>query len=127
MTTDVDASKIAGNVSDDMKKMLVHSLKKHIDITGRMFGGSIFGRTMVTEVSILAKADEPERLEARVVCELDVEEGEQFQFWLCFPPSNDAVDMINGEGNMHGGCSAFLIDMSVLRPSAFRTLSHKFL
>lgn len=82
--TDVDASKITGNVSDDMKKIVRdigrvfchRSLER--DFTSRTFGGPILNRMMVTEASVLAKAEEPEKLEARVVCELDVEEGEQF-------------------------------------------------
>ena len=76
MTTDDDASKIAGNVSDDIKKK-IRSLENALP--RRIFGGSVFSRMKVTEVSILAKAEEPERLEGRVVCELDVAEGEQFR------------------------------------------------
>ena len=82
MTTHDDVSKIAGNVSDDIKKT-VRSLENAL--MTRTFGQSILGRTMVTEVSVLAKADEPERLEGRVVCELVVEEGEQLQCRPCFP------------------------------------------
>ena len=85
MMTDVDTSKIAGNVSDDIKK-IVGDLGRVFfrrslgnDFTSRIFGGPTLNRTTVTEVSVLAKAEEPEKLEARVVCELDVEEGEQFQ------------------------------------------------
>jgi len=124
MTTDDDGSKIAGNVSDDIKKT-VRSLENAL--TGRIFGGSVLSRTKVKEVSILAKAEEPERLEGRVVCELDVAEGEQSQCWLFpHPIINDHdIDMINIGGGMHGGCSAFLIDVSVLPPSAFGTPSHK--
>ena len=81
MTTDDDISKIAGNASDDIKK-IVRSLE-NVLIT-RTFSQSVLSRTVVMEVSILAKADEPERLEGRVVCELAVEEGEQFKCCPCF-------------------------------------------
>jgi len=119
MITDVAASKISGNVSDDVKK-IVCSLDDHS--ISRRFGVSILRRMKVTEVSVLTKAEEPEKLESRVVCELDVKEGERFQCLLCFPSSNGVVDMINGLGSIHGGCSALLIDVSVLLPSAFRRL-----
>jgi len=90
MTTDVDASKIAGNVSDDIKKIVgdfgrvFYRRSFENDFTGRIFGGLILSRTRVTEASVLAKAEEPEKLECRVVCELDVEEGEQISVFAVF-------------------------------------------
>ncbi|KAF8644452.1 hypothetical protein AX16_008451 [Volvariella volvacea WC 439] len=69
-----------------------------------IFGDSIVKRLMTTEVSINQKAEEPKKLEGRVVCEITVDE-----------------DMINGAGNVHGGCLAFLIDAcSTLSLTALR-------
>ncbi|KII94711.1 hypothetical protein PLICRDRAFT_82803, partial [Plicaturopsis crispa FD-325 SS-3] len=55
---------------------------------------SVLRRMAVTDVSIVPKAEEPQKLESRVVCEMIVEE-----------------DMCNPYGHIHGGCSAFLIDV----------------
>ena len=90
MTTDVDTSKIAGNVSDDLKKIVgdlgrvFYRRSLENDATGRAFGASIISRAKVTEISVLPKAEEPEKLEARVVCELDVEEGETISVLVLF-------------------------------------------
>jgi len=59
-----------------------------------LFGREIGARFEVVEISILPKADGPRKREARVVIELDV-----------------AEDMVNSSGNVHGGCSAFLVDI----------------
>ncbi|KAJ6542645.1 HotDog domain-containing protein [Mycena capillaripes] len=58
------------------------------------FGDSILRALVVTEASIQKKAEEPLKQEGRVVCEIVVTE-----------------EMLNGGGNVHGGCSAFLIDV----------------
>ncbi|KAF8076883.1 HotDog domain-containing protein [Lyophyllum atratum] len=100
MTEDFDVSKIAGNASDDVKSAVAdtsfyYAYAHTLDgVTGPIFGESIMKRVVVTEVSVEKKAEESKKLEGRVVCELTVED-----------------DMVNGGGNIHGGCSAFLIDM----------------
>ncbi|KAJ7778475.1 HotDog domain-containing protein [Mycena metata] len=58
------------------------------------FGDSILSGLVVTEASVQPKAEEPLKEEGRIVCEITVTE-----------------DMLNGGGNIHGGCSAFLIDV----------------
>ncbi|KAJ7777597.1 HotDog domain-containing protein [Mycena maculata] len=58
------------------------------------FGNSILERIIVTHASVDSKAEEPLKKEGRVICELIVTE-----------------DMLNGGGNVHGGCSALLIDV----------------
>ncbi|KAF4601438.1 hypothetical protein EYR38_006091 [Pleurotus pulmonarius] len=57
------------------------------------FGTGIADRLVVTDVSIIQNSAEPLRADARVVCELEVTE-----------------DMANIAGNMHGGCSIYLVD-----------------
>ncbi|KAJ6542644.1 HotDog domain-containing protein [Mycena capillaripes] len=64
------------------------------NVTKPGFGDSILRRLVVTHASIDKKAEEPLKEQAKLVCELFV---------------ND--DMLNGGGNVHGGCSAFLIDV----------------
>ncbi|KAF7326867.1 4HBT domain-containing protein [Mycena venus] len=69
------------------------------------FGDSIIRALVVTHASVDRKAEEPLKQEGRVVCELTVTEG-----------------MLNGGGNIHGGCSAFLIDVcSTLCLMAFKS------
>ncbi|TFK24722.1 hypothetical protein FA15DRAFT_669292 [Coprinopsis marcescibilis] len=95
-----DVSKVAGNASPEIKERISNLHKflhtfvpaQYKDVA--FFGRSIQERFVVTEVSVLEKKDEPSKLEGRVVVELDVNE-----------------EMINGGGNIHGGCSAFLVDM----------------
>ncbi|KAK7055179.1 4HBT domain-containing protein [Favolaschia claudopus] len=58
------------------------------------FGDSILRDLVVTHASVDNKAEESSKQEGRVVCEIVVTE-----------------DMLNGGGNIHGGCSAFLIDV----------------
>ncbi|KAJ7223056.1 HotDog domain-containing protein [Mycena pura] len=87
---------ITGNVDDHTKQAfsdlpaLFGSRRKG----GRVnFGDDIFARIVVTHASVDNKAEEPLKQEGRVVCEIVVTE-----------------DMLNGGGNLHGGCSAYLID-----------------
>ncbi|KAG5724081.1 Acyl-coenzyme A thioesterase 13 [Termitomyces sp. T112] len=94
-----DISKIAGNASDQVKTVVSNMSRyylprRNVNTTGLTFGAHIVKRIQVTEVSVLPKAEEPSKTEGRVVCELTVEE-----------------DMLNGGGTIHGGCSAFLIDI----------------
>ncbi|KAJ7938174.1 HotDog domain-containing protein [Mycena leptocephala] len=58
------------------------------------FADSIIQRLVITHVSVEKKAEEPLKQEGKVVCELIVTD-----------------DMLNGGGNVHGGCSALIIDM----------------
>ncbi|KAJ7482300.1 HotDog domain-containing protein [Mycena galericulata] len=88
---------IAGNADEEVKKALSdipNFFGKRRRSHKPPFGDSIIQRLVVTHASLEAKADEPLKKEGRVVCELEVTE-----------------DMLNGGGNVHGGCSAFLIDM----------------
>jgi len=90
-----DISQIAGNASDDIKRLVGHDFfQKHKGVRSPVFGESIQERMKVVEISLNRKAEEEKKLEARVVVELDVTE-----------------DMLNGGGNIHGGCSAYLVDM----------------
>ncbi|KAH8830892.1 hypothetical protein DL96DRAFT_1707684 [Flagelloscypha sp. PMI_526] len=85
----IDISSIQGNAKREVKEMLVS--KHNVYCTG--FGGDIAKRLKLVEASFLPKCDEPKKFEAKVVYEIDVD-----------------VDMLNGVGNIHGGCSAFLVD-----------------
>ncbi|PPQ94831.1 hypothetical protein CVT25_007468 [Psilocybe cyanescens] len=96
-----DTSQVAGNAPEEIKRVLgdprtfFASFLKPGERPLNGFGKDIMERMTVTELSILQKAEEPEKMEGRAVLEVDVSE-----------------DMVNGGGNIHGGCSAFLIDMA---------------
>ena len=67
-------SRIKGNLSPKLKQQLevgIYGIMARSDV----YGASIGKRVAVTEASIVPKAEEASRTEARVVCELTVEEG----------------------------------------------------
>jgi len=92
----MDVSHISGNASDEVKKAFSSpaSFLTRPEASGQIFGASIVKKMVVTEISVDKKAEEPRKLECRFVLELTV-----------------GSDMVNGAGNIHGGCSAFLIDI----------------
>ncbi|KAH8830891.1 hypothetical protein DL96DRAFT_1668547 [Flagelloscypha sp. PMI_526] len=87
----VDISSVEGNAHPEVKRMLAQPYGFGQEDTG--FAGDIARRLKLVEASLIPKAEEPKKLEARVVFEIDAE-----------------TDMLNGGGNIHGGCSAFLVD-----------------
>jgi len=74
-----DLSHISGNATDDIKRILGNPGRFYRQLqpenTPPMFGDSILTRMVVTEISINNKAEEPKKVEGRVVLELDVAEG----------------------------------------------------
>ncbi|KAJ7041119.1 hypothetical protein C8F04DRAFT_1031509, partial [Mycena alexandri] len=88
--------KYSGNIAPGMKEALSNlpNLFGMRSIAHPGFGDSIISGLVVTEASVQPKAEEPLEEEGRVVCEITVTE-----------------DMLNGGGNIHGGCSAFLINV----------------
>ncbi|KAJ6542623.1 hypothetical protein B0H19DRAFT_1171103 [Mycena capillaripes] len=91
--------RIAEDIDEDIKKALsdlsdLYETRPNATARKPEFGDSIFEQLLVTHASVQSKPDEPLKQEAKVVCEIVVKE-----------------DMLNGGGNMHGGCSAFLIDL----------------
>ncbi|KAF5333617.1 hypothetical protein D9611_002767 [Ephemerocybe angulata] len=97
MSRTIDVSAISGNAPVEVKEFVgdVSGIfANNTEHQGPLFGEAIQDRLRVTEVSINQKAEAPKKLEGRVVIETIIEE-----------------DMLNGGGNIHGGCSAFLIDI----------------
>jgi len=83
-----DISHIAGNASEEIKQTIGNPAyffanRRPDDITSPIFGESIQRRLKVTEISIKKKEEEERKLEARMVFEMDVTEGEwEFIEWL---------------------------------------------
>ena len=76
-----DISQITGNASDDIKRTICNPgyfFRSHrVESFGSpIFGESIQKRMKVVEISLNKKAEEARKLEARVVVELDVTEGQ---------------------------------------------------
>ncbi|KAG6334335.1 hypothetical protein ID866_4759 [Astraeus odoratus] len=96
----VDVSLIGGNASTELKKTFFDVLcgrAKTVNAAGiRGFEYEIASRVVWKEMSVVNKADEPEKLEGRTVFEITVED-----------------DMVNPLGALHGGCSGLLIDKHV--------------
>ena len=71
---------VAGNAPDDIKLRLgnvprfLHGSKRQLLNT---FGKDIELRLKLTELSIISKAEEPNKLEGRAVLEIDVAEGNE--------------------------------------------------
>ncbi|KAI6127370.1 HotDog domain-containing protein [Pisolithus croceorrhizus] len=106
----VDVSLIAGNVSAELKEaffdVFCEQIKK-VNAKGyKGFEPEIASRTVWKEMSVLTKVEEPEKLEARIVFEIIVEE-----------------DMVNPIRSLHGGCSALLIDNCSTLPIALLSLA----
>jgi len=84
--------RIKGNVSPELKQQL-ELVMYRVMAGSDVFASSVGKRVVITEASIVPKPEEASRTEARVVCEIIVEE-----------------DMLNPGRSFHGGCAAFLID-----------------
>ncbi|KAG1750943.1 HotDog domain-containing protein [Suillus occidentalis] len=101
--SDLDTSQVEGNASPEVKLTLLSALHfmrlSHLsrsisDKSFRGFESEFASRLRLTEISILSKTEEPEKLEGRVVAQVTVDK-----------------EMLNGAENIHGGCSAMMIDM----------------
>ncbi|KAI0248827.1 HotDog domain-containing protein [Lactifluus subvellereus] len=86
-------NRIKGNLPPDVKQTIDMVLSQLMS-KPTVFGASIGKRVVITEASVVPKAEESSRTEVRVVCEVTVEE-----------------DMLNPGGSLHGACAAFLIDI----------------
>jgi acyl-coenzyme A thioesterase 13 len=75
-----DISQVAGNASEHIKRQLgdIWSAKtRPLLLLNSTFGRAIGRRFKLTELSIISKADEPNKLEGRAVLEIDVAEGKR--------------------------------------------------
>ena len=89
-----DISQITGNASDDIKRTIGNPssfFESHRveDLSSSEFGGSILKRMKTVEISLNRKTEEEKKMEARVVVELDVTEGQSVYvtiFMLCLEP-----------------------------------------
>ncbi|KAF9261911.1 hypothetical protein L218DRAFT_466071 [Marasmius fiardii PR-910] len=92
----LDLSRVLGNAPDKIKRIMLTNFPgangPHIERKG--YSREVAKRMVVTEISILNHPEEPSKKIGRVVFESEVKE-----------------DMINRSRTMHGGCTAFLVDV----------------
>jgi acyl-coenzyme A thioesterase 13 len=108
-----DISGIAGNASFQVKKQVATMYLELLTnkMSGRGFACNIGTRLILKEISFRKKVEEPQRMEGRVVVELTVNSGttHRSRTWLSFYLTS--LDMANSLGSMHGGCTAYLVDV----------------
>ncbi|KAH9972975.1 HotDog domain-containing protein [Lactifluus volemus] len=85
--------RIDGNLPPEVKQT-IHKVLSQVMSKSTLFGASIGERVVITEASIVPKAEESSKTEVRIVCETTVQE-----------------DMLNPGGSLHGACAAFLVDI----------------
>ncbi|KAF7297176.1 4HBT domain-containing protein [Mycena indigotica] len=102
---------IAGNADDSLKEMF-SDLKKLLGTSSDTpaFGDEIVSRMKVTHASIDQKLEEPNKTEGKIVVELEVAE-DMLNGWRSSWHLLYHAELLNGAGSVHGGCSAFLIDL----------------
>ncbi|KAF9257216.1 Thioesterase/thiol ester dehydrase-isomerase [Marasmius fiardii PR-910] len=98
---DFPAALIKGNASDNIKRTLgdprkLFLTKDREDGSWKSMGYSmeIFKRLLVTEIWFQEHLEETTKFVCKVTCELEVQ-----------------PDMANNDHHLHGGCSAYLVDM----------------
>jgi acyl-coenzyme A thioesterase 13 len=69
-----EAAKIPGNCSPELKQRMAY-MTLMMSRSSENFGTSISRNLKLTDVSVNEKAEDPAKLEARVVCEMDVQKG----------------------------------------------------
>jgi len=88
-----DVLSIAGNAPLSAKLAIVHEFAATLDKTTERFSHDVAESLKFLEMSVEKRAD-TDNVESRVACECVVTKA-----------------MVNGAGNIHGACSAYLIDM----------------
>jgi hypothetical protein len=68
---DIDASRVAGNSPDDLKRALIFTVQK---MAGG-FAASVGKKLELKESGTQSKIEEPRKMESRVVCQTVVDNG----------------------------------------------------
>jgi acyl-coenzyme A thioesterase 13 len=126
---DIDVSQVEGNASPEIKRAFLSTVQ-HLGTprqsnsrsTGELFRGfetELLSRLRLVDVSILPKAEEPEKVEGRIVFEL-IADGGVLCFLMTYTQcSRRSSEMLSDYGTMHGGCTAMLIDQYVFFYSTY--------
>ncbi|KAF8887423.1 hypothetical protein CPB85DRAFT_1335358 [Mucidula mucida] len=94
----IDISKVTGNAPDKVKNVLsdLRFFGYDLDDNGhhKRFGNNVFAGMWLAEVSSTTSDEEPSKNEVKAAFGVVVDES-----------------MLNGLTTLHGGCSAFMIDL----------------
>lgn len=106
---------VKGNASQEIKEGLARTFGDAV-VTGPYFMAEVCGRMEATEMNIVESVEEPGKLQARIVFEMDVVKGEVWCLSMCAELLKGlSPDMCNVYKILHGGCVASLIDVYVGR------------
>jgi hypothetical protein len=96
-------NRIKGNLPSDIKQK-VHTVLSEIMTRPAVFGAAIGERVVITEASVVPKAEESSRTEVRVVCEVTVEEGTPPLCLVFLPPPPPFFFFPSVQGATSDGC-----------------------
>ena len=99
---------IEGNASRELKEVPLKWYNIFRTLGKGGFGCEAGKRIVVKEVSIQPTVDDPSKMEARLVCEIEVTAGalqRRLKVGMLI-----RADMCDGMGMLHQGCMAFLMD-----------------
>ena len=82
-------NRIKGNLPPDIKQT-IDTVLSQLMSKPTLFGASIGKRVVITEASVVPKAEESSRTEVRVVCKVTVEEGSQLLCLVFFSGSEES-------------------------------------
>ena len=106
-----------GNVLQSTKDATANFWVEHRQ--GEGFGRFLVSRLAVTEMSIFSNPETPRKKDGLIVFEIDVAQGMQSIYIICVAGGYEAnelgtpLDMCHYLQAMHGGCTSYLIDVSV--------------
>lgn len=113
--TDVQGVSVPpGSAPQEAKERVARLFSVVLQEQDQGFALPIAKRIEITEVSAEEKKGVPGRMETTVVCELDVQQGNAVAASRTSAEPEGRADMINGLGSLHGGASAYLINVYVV-------------
>ena len=120
----LNPEEIPGNAALEAKEVLVKTLTSPRIRNQTFAGKAVASKLRISEVSVGKMREEPLKEEGKVVFTLIVDEGTQAIFCEAaeYPLSVSSTDMMNLAGGMHGGCTAYLIDLYDINSSLLRIL-----
>jgi acyl-coenzyme A thioesterase 13 len=105
-----DASQIQGNVSHNVKQLILNTFIAYGAGDEHCFGHSVAKAVKFVDISAQESHEKRGRMEATTVAEIVVSKSMCVCRCMFRNHSHCCLGMLNGAGMLHGGCLAFLID-----------------